>query len=297
VASNGAEELLVVTGLYIAGMVLSVPLILVNAFLPIELRLIVWAGFGILWMVALWLVGRSPVAFSRGLIPTDSLVERFGLFTIIVLGEVVFRRGGWRIAAGTRHHDDLNWAIALLLGFGFWWIYFDMVGGRLPRNDGRALASWKLSHYAITLSIAIGGPRSSALLACPRHIHSGRDGEYRDMSRSTPSPGSLGAVRWTHHMWEYSAMTQSDPERLSTERSEQLPAGELRPDDRGQDEAREALEESIRLGQARPLTREEREAAERDPGIAKTVYAPASERVPKPPLPADEKLIDRQKGE
>jgi len=89
-------------------------------------------------------------------------------------------------------------------------------------------------------------------------------------------------------------MTQSDPERLSTERSERLPAGELRPDDRGQDEAREALEESISLGQARPLTREEREAAAHDPGITETVYAPASERVPKPPLPADEKLINQK---
>ena len=30
---------------------------------------------------------------------------------------------------------------------------------------------------------------------------------------------------------------------------------------------------------------------------AKTVYAPASERVPKPPLPADEKLIDQGKDD
>jgi hypothetical protein len=74
-----------------------------------------------------------------------------------------------------------------------------------------------------------------------------------------------------------------------------LPVGELRLDDRGQDEVREDLEESIGRGEARPLTREEREAAARDPGPAKTVYAPASERVPKPPLPAHEKLIDRQK--
>ncbi len=90
-------------------------------------------------------------------------------------------------------------------------------------------------------------------------------------------------------------MTQGDPERETTERSERLPAGERRPDDRGHDEAREALEERISLGQARPLTREEREAAALDPGITETVYAPASERVPKPPLPADEKLIT-QKG-
>ena len=50
-------------------------------------------------------------------------------------------------------------------------------------------------------------------------------------------------------------------------------------------------------GEARPLTREEREAAARAHGPAKTVYAPASERVPKPPLPADEKLIDQRKDD
>ena len=126
-ASNGAEELLVVTGLYIAGMVLSVPLILVNAFLPIELRLIVWAGFGILWMVALWLVGRSPVAFSRGLIPTDSLVERFGLFTIIVLGESVVS-----VAAGISGLDfelasSLVAAGTFVIAASLWWLYFDCV--------------------------------------------------------------------------------------------------------------------------------------------------------------------------
>jgi hypothetical protein len=89
---------------------------------------------------------------------------------------------------------------------------------------------------------------------------------------------------------------REDNERPDVDRV-RLPLGELRPDDRGQDEVREALEESIALGEPRPLTREEREAAVRDPGPAKTVYAPASERVPKPPLPADEKLIDQRKDD
>ena len=77
--------------------------------------------------------------------------------------------------------------------------------------------------------------------------------------------------------------------------TERLPLGELRANDRGQDPVREELEESIGRGEPRPLTREEREAAARDlhPGPAKTVYAPATERVAKPPLPADERLIDR----
>jgi hypothetical protein len=94
-------------------------------------------------------------------------------------------------------------------------------------------------------------------------------------------------------------MTSDEQERSIESESEsekgreRLPLGELRPDDRGQDEVREELEESVGLGQARPLTREEREAAERDKGPAKTVYAPASERVAKPPLPEDEKLINQ----
>ena len=77
-------------------------------------------------------------------------------------------------------------------------------------------------------------------------------------------------------------------ERPHGDTRERLPLGELRPDDRGQDEVREDLEESIGRGEARPLTREEREAAAHDRGPAKTVYAPASERVSKPPLPTDE---------
>jgi len=84
---------------------------------------------------------------------------------------------------------------------------------------------------------------------------------------------------------------RENDERPDPDKQEQLPLGELRPDDRGQDEVREDLEESMGRGEPRPLTREEREAAARDPGPAKTVYAPASERVARPPLPADEKLI------
>jgi len=86
-------------------------------------------------------------------------------------------------------------------------------------------------------------------------------------------------------------------ERPDGDTRERLPLGELRPDDRGQDEVREDLEESIGRGEARALTREEREAAAHDRGPAKTVYAPASERVPKPPLPADGELIDQHKND
>ncbi len=59
---------------------------------------------------------------------------------------------------------------------------------------------------------------------------------------------------------------REDDERPDADTRKRLPLGELRPDDRGQDEVREELEEGIGRGEARPLTREEREAAARDPG-------------------------------
>jgi len=39
--------------------------------------------------------------------------------------------------------------LALWLGFGFWWIYFDLVGRRLPRANRVALANWVMSHLPI----------------------------------------------------------------------------------------------------------------------------------------------------
>ena len=85
-------------------------------------------------------------------------------------------------------------------------------------------------------------------------------------------------------------MSTEEPRQEKQER----PLGELRPDDRGHDELREALEEGISLGEPRPLTREERDAAARDKGTSEPVYAPASERVPKPPVPGDEKSVQRK---
>src|SRR5260370_21547629 len=58
--------------------------------------------------------------------------------------------------------------LAVAVGFAFWWIYFDFFGGKLPKPDGRALASWMLSHFQITLSIAAAGAGMVSLI---EHAH------------------------------------------------------------------------------------------------------------------------------
>ena len=164
VRRQDGPDFMVVTARYQAGMVVSVAIILLSAMLPADLRLIVWAGFACIWFIAIVLAGRSGIGLSPGVTPTESLVERFGLFTIIVLGEVIFGVvEGLSLAA----HDVTTIVTGMLglgIGFGFWWIYFDVVGRRLPRTDGRSLANWLLSHFPITLSIAAAGAGMTSLI-------------------------------------------------------------------------------------------------------------------------------------
>jgi low temperature requirement protein LtrA len=143
--------------------------ILASAFLPADPRLAVWAGFGILWMVLLLVqLRRSSVSVRLEVPPTDSLVERFDLFTIIVLGEVVFGVVNGMSLAERDLKTISTGLLALGLGFGLWWTYFDLIARRLPRNAGSPLAIWILGHFPITLSIAAGG---AAMVSLIEHAH------------------------------------------------------------------------------------------------------------------------------
>lgn len=156
------------TGGYVVAMAVSALVILVSAFLPSQPRLIVWAIFSVAWIVLLLVYGRVRVGLGQGMAPTDSLVDRFGTFVLIVLGEVVF---GVVAGLALSTHDFATIAtgmVALFVGFGFWWMYFDVVGGRLPNGDGRALANWILGHHPITLSIGAAGAGMISLVA---HAH------------------------------------------------------------------------------------------------------------------------------
>jgi len=64
------------------------------------------------------------------------------------------------------------------------------------------------------------------------------------------------------------------------------------PNARGQDAAQTEMEHGLTLDTARPLTEEERKAADRDSRVGERVYAPASERVPKDPVPGHRGVIN-----
>ena len=150
-------EFMRITAFYVSGMAISTVAIAATALLPQGWQILAWAFFVAAWLGGLVLGSRGATRMTTGILPTDSLVERFGLFTIIVLGEVILGVVAGLSAAGPDLLTIVTGSLALVTGFGLWWIYFDLVGRRLPRSGPGTIWTWMLSHLPIQLSIVAAG--------------------------------------------------------------------------------------------------------------------------------------------
>ncbi len=154
VRRQDSEEFMALTKQYIIAMAVSLVVILGSAFLSDGPRLAVWAvvvGGWLLLMLLLLEDWRGDGAM-RG---TDSTIERFGLFVIIVLGEVVVGVVTGMSEATPDVRTIATGVIGLSVGFGIWWTYFDFVGQRMPRNQ--AYIRWTISHLPVVMAIAASG--------------------------------------------------------------------------------------------------------------------------------------------
>lgn len=133
-------------------------LLAASATLPADTRLPAWGV-----IAAAYLAGLAAVILATGprvaaaLSITDAVIERFGLLTIIVLGETV--TGVVNALAG-QPTSVLTFSVgmvAVMIGFGAWWTYFDLVGHRPPRRDQPATLRWLFGHLPLTAAIAVMG--------------------------------------------------------------------------------------------------------------------------------------------
>jgi low temperature requirement protein LtrA len=157
---------------WIAGMVASLVVMAASALAEDTLRLSLWAVVVIGWVIGglVLVVGDHTEGFGDGV--TQSLVERMGLFTIIVLGEVVV--GVVSGISDAEHRDLLTIAtgmVGLTIGMGMWWNYFDMLGRRVPGQRGRRLAGWLYSHLPLTMGVAASG---AAMVSLVEHADEAR---------------------------------------------------------------------------------------------------------------------------
>lgn len=156
---------------YLTGFGIGAVLWIVSVFVPEPLRF--W-----LWGIALAIDLATPfvVRKAQAAAPLDvsHLPERFGLFTILVLGETIVA-----VTVGLSHVEwQLNTTIAgvagLAIATGIWWIHFDNVDGRVVRRKGGGKAwqptVWIYSHLPLAIGIAmIGVGVEHAIVASDSH--------------------------------------------------------------------------------------------------------------------------------
>jgi len=137
-------------------------------------------------------IPQAGGAQAAAMIVTDSLTERFGAFIIIVLGETLT---GVVTGLSSQPVSGLTLAVglvAVVVGFGAWWTYFDFAGGRRPRPERAASLRWVLGHLPLTAAIAAMG---AAMLTLVDHAHDGRTPAAPRPRPGRPAQHPLGIRR------------------------------------------------------------------------------------------------------
>lgn len=178
------------------------------------------ALFGLLALAELavpwWAEGVAPTPWHPG-----HIVERYGLFTIIVLGESVLATtfGVQEALDADSTLADLAPVIAggLLVVFGLWWVYFDLPGERVvararPDAGQRGLMAfvWGYGHYFVFGAAAAVG---AGLAAAVDHAtdHSELSDTQAALAVTVPVAVYLAAV-WVLHV----AHVRPGPRRIVT---------------------------------------------------------------------------------
>jgi low temperature requirement protein LtrA len=157
-ASRASVETAAFARRYATGIAVALVLWVAGAALPSPLRWFVW---GAAMAVEL---ATPPSAVSRvtgRVFHPGHIAERYGLFTIIVLGECILA-----VSVAIRNAIEVGAldltvltvsGSALLITFALWWLYFDTLGREGLERNRRASFVWGYGHYVIYASVAAIG--------------------------------------------------------------------------------------------------------------------------------------------
>jgi low temperature requirement protein LtrA len=157
---------------YVTGTAACALLLASTALLPASARIPAWGLIDVAYLAGFATVLLTATAAQAATLTiTDSLIDRFGTLIIIVLGEIVT---GVVTGLASRPVSPLTFSVglvAVVVGFGAWWTYFDFAGRRPPRPERAATLQWMLGHLPLTAAIAAMG---AAMVTLVDHAHDGR---------------------------------------------------------------------------------------------------------------------------
>lgn len=131
----------------------------------------------ILWVAVLILDHSAPVLSRRSIQSTlsqrrqsfdlsDSMIERFGLFTMIVIGEsllgIIHGVGDCRDASATTWRC---FVLSLLIVFLLWWVYYDLLGESHARPGFASYIYLSWGYFPLLFAFAVIGSTLRSMLA------------------------------------------------------------------------------------------------------------------------------------
>lgn len=139
---------------YLVGFGAAAILWVVSIFIDGPVRFTLWAVAIAIDLATPWVMRKEQ---ARVPLDVSHLPERFGLFTILVLGESIAAT-----VVGLSHVDwtgpaTFSGVLALVVATAIWWLYFDNVEGMVVRRDPNAEHDWRPTIWIYShLGIAAG---------------------------------------------------------------------------------------------------------------------------------------------
>ena len=130
---------------------------LVSIFVPTPWRFWLW-GAAVFFEFAAVFHRSTRMKYAVLPLTQSHVVERWGLFTIIVLGESVAATVNGASTVGFQIDTALIGILGLLLIFAYWWIYFENTdGSALKGLGGWWPVVWLYSHLPLVMSLTALG--------------------------------------------------------------------------------------------------------------------------------------------
>ena len=144
---------------YLIGFGLAALVWTASALVPDESRVVLWSVALTIDLATPWVMRQEQAK-----VPLDvsHLPERFGLFTILVLGESIAA-----VVMGLGHSEwgllpTLTAGIGVGLATALWWLYFDNARGSVVRRDASVRRTWRptvwiYTHLPLAAALAASG--------------------------------------------------------------------------------------------------------------------------------------------
>jgi low temperature requirement protein LtrA len=176
--AHAVKETRRLTTLFAVGFGAAAFLWAVAAIFPAPVRFWLWAAALLIDLGTPWLAVHHTHKYPPD---AEHLPERFGLFTIILLGESVAS-----VMHGMESQDMWSPSAAisaftgLSLAFGYWWWYFDGARGAAKRHvtsNRKTLLFqiWSYAHFPLYLCVAVVGVGVEHVISLSPGVHLNRE--------------------------------------------------------------------------------------------------------------------------